>query len=249
MRKRTLIVISILGVLGVLIISIIGYHGYWKYQFKKHPDKLKVIEGMTIMTRSLLENEEDLIKAEEIFKEALEINPNNVDAYLNLGFTYRMREMFKEAEDAYKKAIELDPNYTKAHFELGSFYYVQKRYDEATEMFNKALELNPRHKEAQRWLNEIESDKLWKERMALREERHAILLKDPKERTPEEQKKFEEWATYLKEHKEEIEKEREEKNKEFEKRLKKSSITKEDLIQEAMKDGMTREEAEEIFLE
>lgn len=241
MKKRTLVIIS---TLGVLIIGTIGYLGYWKYQFKKHPDKLKVIEGTTIMARSVFENEEDLTKAEEIFKEALEINPNNVDAYLELGFIYRVRKMFKEAEDYYKKAIELDPNSAEAYYNLGRCYYVQERYDEATEMFNKTLRIKPKHELAQKGLNRIESRKR-RERQVEQallelegvkkpkwEERKLINV--PTEQEMEEIKKWHEG--------------KEEREKERKKRMKKSGITEEDLIQEAMKDGMTREEAEELFL-
>ncbi len=241
MKKRTLVIISILG---VLIIGIIGYLGYQKYQFKRHPDKLKILEGTTIMARSVFENEEDLAKAEEIFKEALKINPNNVDAYLELGFIYRVRKMFKEAEDAYNKAIELDPNSAEAYYNLGKCYDTQERYDEATEMYNKTLKIAPKHELAQKGLNRIESQK----RRERQVEQSLLELKSLKKPKREEG----ELVNVLPEQKmEEIKKwyeEREARERERKKRMKESGITEEDLIKEAMKDGMTREEAEELFL-
>lgn len=245
MKKRTLIIILILG---ALIIGIIGYLGYYKYQFKKHPEKLKIAEGTLIIARAGYKDKVALDKAEKLYKEALEINPNNAIAYMRLGSVYIYQKKYKEAEDYYKKAIELNPNSAEVYYKLGRCYYVQKRNDEATEMFNKTLKIDPKHRRAKESLNSMEYFERMEKEIEKAKELDAIFAKDFRERTPEEQKKLEELHTYMEEHKEEREKEREKRRKEFEKRMKKSGITEEDLIKEAMKDGMTREKAEDLFL-
>ena len=246
MNKKLLIIISIFG---ALIIGIIGYLGYYKYQFEKQPDKVKILEGTTIIAHAGFEDKEALDKAEKLYKEALEINPNNAEAYFKIGCVYYVgKKMFKEAENAYKRAIELDPNYTEAYYELGMCYYAQKRTDEATEMFNKTLKIDPKHRRAKESLNKMEYYGRLEKKLKEAKELDAIFAKDFKEWTPEEQKRIEERATYIKEHKEELEKEREAREKARKERMKKSGITEEDLIKEAMKDGMTREEAEDLFL-
>lgn len=203
MKKRTLIIISILGVLiiSVLIIATISYRFVQKYGLMP-PDTPEVRE------------------------------------WLELGSEYSSQEKFKEAEDAFKKAIELDPDYELSHYLLGMCYYEQKRYDEATEIFNKVLKINTRYKPAQFGLETIEVIKEANISIELSE----LFLKDvgPEELSPEEKERYDYLTKQLEERRE---------GKSFEERLKEDGIAVEDLIKEAMKDGMTREEAEELFLQ
>ncbi len=77
------------------------------------------------------------------FKQALQLDPVNSDAYRELALTYQKLGRPEEAEDTYKKAIELKPDYWSGYSHLGVFYLKHARYAEAEEMFHHVTELTP----------------------------------------------------------------------------------------------------------
>lgn len=91
-------------------------------------------------------NNEEYDKAIEIFKKAVELNPNE---YLNwqwLGRSYYERYSDGDEENALNsllKAVELNPNDDSNWYWLGISYGMNSRYDKEKESFLKATELNP----------------------------------------------------------------------------------------------------------
>jgi tetratricopeptide (TPR) repeat protein len=85
------------------------------------------------------------IPTEDTLKKAIELNPKNDSAYIELGRFYQERGKFSQAEDALKKAIELNPKNDIAYFELGWLYRVQGISPQAEDAFKKAIELNPKN--------------------------------------------------------------------------------------------------------
>lgn len=85
-------------------------------------------------------------KAIEIFKKAVELNPNE---YLNwqwLGRSYYERDSYGDEENALNsllKAVELNPNDDSNWYWLGISYGMNSQYDKEKESFLKATELNP----------------------------------------------------------------------------------------------------------
>ena len=74
----------------------------------------------------------------------LELNPNNVDAQLDLALYIEMRE--KDSNNAiniFERLIKLDPNNPKIFRLLGIKYREKGRISEAFYMFKKSVELNP----------------------------------------------------------------------------------------------------------
>ena len=59
-----------------------------------------------------------LKKAISCYEKAININPNYVQAYYNLGIIFEKLNNFQESINCYKKAIEIKPNYTRAHNNL-----------------------------------------------------------------------------------------------------------------------------------
>ena len=53
-------------------------------------------------------------EAIECYDKALAIDPNNVEALSNKGFSLFGLEKYKEAIEYYDKALAIDPNYIKA---------------------------------------------------------------------------------------------------------------------------------------
>lgn len=91
-------------------------------------------------------NNEEYDKAIEIFKKAVELNPNE---YLNwqwLGRSYYERYSDGDKENALNsllKAVELNPNDDSNWYWLGISYGMNSQYDKEKESFLKATELNP----------------------------------------------------------------------------------------------------------
>lgn len=85
-------------------------------------------------------------KSIEIFKKAVELNPNE---YLNwqwLGRSYYERDSYGDEENALNsllKAVELNPNDDSNWYWLGILYGMNSQYDKEKESFLKATELNP----------------------------------------------------------------------------------------------------------
>ncbi|MFH1799473.1 MAG: tetratricopeptide repeat protein [Candidatus Omnitrophota bacterium] len=83
-------------------------------------------------------------KTEESFKKAIELDPENDKAYVEMGQLYRERGEFPQAEDFLGKAILLDPGNDKAYAELEKLYRLQSRVFQAEDFFKKAIELDPK---------------------------------------------------------------------------------------------------------
>ncbi len=77
------------------------------------------------------------------FREALQTEPTNDDAYRGLGFAYEHLNQLAEAERTYRQAIELRPHYWAGYNWLGTFYFRQARYADAAEMFAQVVALAP----------------------------------------------------------------------------------------------------------
>jgi tetratricopeptide (TPR) repeat protein len=80
---------------------------------------------------------------EAALKRAIERNPEDDKAYIDLGRCYRKRGDLSRAEAAFKKAIALNPQNDHAYVRLGTFYRDRKRSLEAEAAFKRAIELNP----------------------------------------------------------------------------------------------------------
>jgi tetratricopeptide (TPR) repeat protein len=93
----------------------------------------------------LKEGYADPILMEASFKEAIERNPQDDNAYYELGRFYRIQGKFSQSEDLSKKAIELNPKNDLVYAELGRLYLGQKRYIESEQALKKVISLNPKH--------------------------------------------------------------------------------------------------------
>ncbi|MCI0405628.1 MAG: protein kinase [candidate division Zixibacteria bacterium] len=94
----------------------------------------------------------DLLTAVQMFKKALETDPNYALAYAGLADSYVQmidryyetdKKILRKGEESAQKALEIDPLCAEACKALGLVYYKQAHYRKAKEQFLKALELKP----------------------------------------------------------------------------------------------------------
>ena len=82
-------------------------------------------------------------RAEEAFREAIRLSPNNSWYYRSLGRALSGQERYSEAEAANRRAISLDPNVAVYYNNLGIDLENQKRDEEAWEAYQTSLNLDP----------------------------------------------------------------------------------------------------------
>jgi TolB-like protein/DNA-binding winged helix-turn-helix (wHTH) protein len=82
--------------------------------------------------------------AEQEFKRALALDPNDADAHYRYAWTY-LTPLGKsdQAISEMKRALELDPFSRMDNTVFGLTYFYARKYDQAEEQFKKAIELNP----------------------------------------------------------------------------------------------------------
>ena len=71
---------------------------------------------------SLTSNLKRYDDAIEAYRQALRINPENADAWNNLGIAYNNLKRYDDAIEAYRQALRINPEYANAWYNLGIAY-------------------------------------------------------------------------------------------------------------------------------
>lgn len=96
--------------------------------------------------------------AASIYRRALELDPDNVDALHLLGVVSLQTGNHPEAVDLFTTALRLKPDFAEAHCNLGAAYYGLGQLDEAASSYHRALALNPTYPEAHYNLGNVLQD-------------------------------------------------------------------------------------------
>jgi tetratricopeptide (TPR) repeat protein len=83
---------------------------------------------------------DDSADADKWLTRAVEWNPNDADAWYNLGRTKYTENRFEEAIQAFEKCLKLDSKNIKAEYNLGLSYYGLGRSDDALGAYKTAIE-------------------------------------------------------------------------------------------------------------
>ena len=83
------------------------------------------------------------VEAEEAFRRAVQLSPNNADVLLEYGRFKRYRGESEEAIRLHRRSADLDPNNPLRHFHLGVSYRYSRNYDASVAAFRRHLELSP----------------------------------------------------------------------------------------------------------
>ncbi len=82
-------------------------------------------------------------EAERIYRQILDVNPQNYEICLQLGECHKNEGKLRDAEEAFTKAIAINAGESRAYFRLGCLYEIQARYEEAEQAWIKGLKANP----------------------------------------------------------------------------------------------------------
>jgi len=79
------------------------------------------------------------------YQEAIKLNPDFTDAFINLGVAYYQLGKYSKAIDAYEKALRLNPHSPSLYNKLGSVYIINGNYMKALDNFKKATDIEPKN--------------------------------------------------------------------------------------------------------
>ncbi len=91
---------------------------------------------------------DDIDRAEDSYRKALEFNPKNSDAYNGIGSVLIRKGQVEEAFSYFNKALEMDPKNKAVYFNLGLALSEQGNLNEAIRYYNQALEIDPNYTDA-----------------------------------------------------------------------------------------------------
>ncbi|MBN2195878.1 MAG: tetratricopeptide repeat protein [Polyangiaceae bacterium] len=103
-----------------------------------------VDDGSYVRTAEENVKAKDPAAAAELYRRALALNPDNIDALIFLGGLLSEGGRPVEARQHLAHALQLDPNSSTAHYNLGNALAAEKRYDEALESWQRAIDLDPK---------------------------------------------------------------------------------------------------------
>jgi TolB-like protein/tetratricopeptide (TPR) repeat protein len=83
--------------------------------------------------------------AEQEYRRVIELDPDNVEAYLGLGNALKPQGEPDAADRAFREAIRLRARYWRVFEAYGGFLYEQGRLSEAVAQYRRAVELAPRN--------------------------------------------------------------------------------------------------------
>jgi Tfp pilus assembly protein PilF len=111
-------------------------------QLKQLAEKYPQLSGPHLNLALLYAQTQRPQLAEESFKRALQINPNNIGAYNQYGIWLRTQARFADAEAQYRQALTKNPNSAETHLDLAILYdlYLGK-LPQALEHYLRYLEL------------------------------------------------------------------------------------------------------------
>mmetsp|Transcript_23361 Transcript_23361/g.29774 ORF Transcript_23361/g.29774 Transcript_23361/m.29774 type:complete len:322 (-) Transcript_23361:66-1031(-) len=117
----------------------------------RHPEYSNIPVPPGSEEASLFEQQRSVI---EMFLQAAEINPTDVDIHTVLGVLWNLTREYNHAEEAFKEAVKLDPENPSLWNKLGATQANSARENgskDAVYAYRKALELKPNYIRA--WVN------------------------------------------------------------------------------------------------
>ena len=90
----------------------------------------------------------DLSAGIAVLEKAVAANPNDVNAWIQLGNNYFDTNQYDKSIQAYRKSLAINSNNANVWTDIGVMYRRSGRPQEAIKSFDKAIEVDPKHETA-----------------------------------------------------------------------------------------------------
>ncbi len=80
-----------------------------------------------------------LMDAENAFRKAIDIEPDNAIAWSGLGMVLFIKQQYEDAKNAYRKVIELEPSFIIVWFSLGNVFEKLNQFEEAIKTYDNII--------------------------------------------------------------------------------------------------------------
>ena len=124
------------------------FYMYRKVKGSNHIQSLNKL-GLVFEKRNLL------TEAIDCFNNALSIDEDYIDGYINLGNVYTKAGLFDQAIELLNKTIEKSPNYPDLHYSLGIAYLKKEDFINSINSLERAIEINPTYDVAHFMLSKV----------------------------------------------------------------------------------------------
>ena len=142
------------GALGLAIL-VYGFLAFQQTKIWKNGEAMwgDVIEkypnSMVYTTRGdFYYNDGQYDKAFADFSKAIELNPNEYDAFNLRGNIHRREKRYEEAIADFKQALEIQPRTAKAMLNLGNVYFERNENEKAFKLYSQIIEGEPNNANA-----------------------------------------------------------------------------------------------------
>jgi len=135
MKKETVLLIVIVLIVGVLV-------GVLVSNFKKGPDRSVSTSSAPPQAAAPAMNQQQTIN---MLEGLVAKDPNNRNAWVELGHNYFDSDQPVKAIEAYDRALALGPNDPDVLTDQGVMFRRMGQFDRAIENFSKAFSINPNH--------------------------------------------------------------------------------------------------------
>jgi Tfp pilus assembly protein PilF len=98
------------------------------------PDHPEAVRRLAV----LYDRQADFSKSEVAYRKLAKLHPRDADLMCDWGYSYYLRNNWREAEARLRRALELDKKHTRARCNLGLVLGQEDRFDEAFQLFLQA---------------------------------------------------------------------------------------------------------------
>ena len=115
------------------------------------------LSGPWVMLGDIALAQEDADKAELHFREAISVNPNNINAKLRLARLLRLKGEYIDAQNVYAEALAIWPDFPEGHLNLAILYdlYMNKPLQAQQHMESYQFLTDGKNEQVKAWLSEI----------------------------------------------------------------------------------------------